>query len=93
MKHAAMVAMMLFAVSVNAGDLFVKDRAGSKITLKETACSIAGWFSKWKNAIVLYQGKTYQACWRLQADSVVVIDSAGDVTPVPAGAFQRETES
>lgn len=91
MKYGVLAfVLMLFAVSSNAA-MVAKDREGNSVTLQETACVSDMWLKEWKAATMFYQGKQYAACWRLQGNTVVVIDSAGDVTPLPMTAFRPET--
>ena len=82
--------LMLFAMSSNAA-MVAKDGSGNSVTLQETACVSDPWLKEWKSATMFYRGKHYAACWRIQGDMVVIIDSAGDVTPLPMGAFKQET--
>ena len=84
------VVLMLFAMSVNAA-MVAKDSAGNSVTLQETACVSDPWLKDWKAATMFYQGKVFAACWRIQGQTVVIIDSAGDVTPIPMTAFRPET--
>ena len=45
--------------------------------------------SKFQAAAMVYNGKSYEACWILTPDgNVVVIDEAGDVTPIPLSMFK-----
>lgn len=91
MKYAVLAAVLvLFSMSAKA-DMIMKDRQGNSITLHEEACTVLPWLEKWKTATFIYQGKVHAACWRFQAGTVVVLDSAGDVTPVPPQAFERAT--
>lgn len=84
------VVMMLFAVQANAA-MVAKDAAGNSVTLQETACVSDPWLKDWKAAVMFFDGKQYAACWRIQGQTVVIIDSAGDVTPIPMTAFRQET--
>ena len=82
--------LAFFAFNVSADDLVVRDAAGNVVKLHETDCK-QPWMKKWKQATFEYEKKRYDACWRLVGSTVVVMDSAGDVTPLPAQAFSKET--
>jgi hypothetical protein len=69
------------------------------VTLFEEPCKDAavikhikpGYAEKFKRAFFMYQGKPFEACWYTVPDKqsrIYVIDSEGDVTPVPMAAFQ-----
>ncbi len=90
MKYVLLAVLVLFAASVNAA-MVAKDGSGNSVTLGETECVAAPWLKDWKTATMFYEGKTYAACWRLQGNLVVVLDSAGDVTPIPMTSFRPET--
>ena len=77
--------------NVWADDLVVRDAAGNVVSLHEAPCTSFAWLKEWKTATFKYEGKSYKACWRLVGSSVVVLDSIGDVTPIPAAAFTKET--
>lgn len=84
------VVLMLFALSVNAA-MVAKDAQGNSVTLQETACVSDPWLKDWKAATMFYQGRVFAACWRLQGNLVIILDSAGDITPIPMTAFRPET--
>lgn len=64
---------------------------GDKITLYDEPCSLQHeWFKGWRKAAFFYEGKLYEACWRRQADGVLIIDAAGDVSAVSLRAFRRD---
>ena len=94
MKWGVLAAvLMLFAMSNPAkADMVAKDRAGNSVTLHEAPCVSAPWLKDWKTATFIYGGKTYAACWRIQNDMVIVLDAAGDVSPLPMTAFKPETK-
>ena len=86
------VLLMLFGLSANA-DMTVKAPDGDSVTLHEEQCATSPWLTEWKSATMIYQGKQYAACWRLQISServpvVVVLDSGGDVTTLPMQVFK-----
>lgn len=43
-----------------------------------------------KKAMMRYEGKDYEACWAEHDGHAIVIDEAGDVTPIPLRAFRNE---
>lgn len=47
-------------------------------------CNAGPWLEKWRTATLLYDGRQFAACWKAHApgdaDELVVLDSAGDVT-------------
>lgn len=91
MKWGVLAAVLvLFAMSAKA-DMVVRDGTGNILTLHNEQCVAAPWLKGWKTATFVYDGKTFAACWREQQGTIVVLDSAGDVTPVPAHLFKRET--
>jgi len=83
--------LMLFSMSSHAG-MVAKDNNGNSVTLHEAPCVSSPWLKDWKTATFIYGGKTYAACWRIQNNMVIVIDSAGDVSPLPMEAFKPETK-
>lgn len=91
MKYGVLfVVLLLFSISSPAA-IVAKDRAGNSVTLHEEACVSSPWLQNWKTATMFYQGKQYAACWRVQGELVIILDSSGDMTPIPMQAFQPET--
>jgi len=82
--------LMLFSLSSYSA-MTARDAEGNAVTLQEAPCTAAPWLKDWKKATMLHQGKLYSACWKLHGNMVVVLDSDGDVTPVPMTAFRQET--
>jgi hypothetical protein len=85
------IVLMLFSLSSHAANMVAVDPNGNRITLSETKCVISPWTTEWRNATFVYQGKTYAACWRIQGNLVIILDSGGDITPVPITNFGPET--
>jgi hypothetical protein len=84
----------MFVFCVQAQTFVARDEAGNSISLINKECKASQWMAKeWKAAVFIYEGKTYQACWRFLGNEVVILDSGGDVTIVPAGAFNKEQET
>ena len=92
--------ILILAIFLGAGivtaawpaETFSATDENGKLTLSNTPCTLGNWFKEWKAAHWLYKGKSYEACWRLQKtmdgrDRIVIIDSAGMVTPVDPRAF------
>lgn len=69
-------------------DMMLKDGSGNSIVLHEGKCTVLSWLKDWRQATMQYRGTMFEACWRIQGDMVVVLDSGGDVTPVPMQAFR-----
>ena len=93
MKAALFSVLMLVSAAAFADNLTARDQAGNYVTLMSDACVVGPWLKEWKTAVFLYKGKQYEACWKLQGTTVVILDSAGEVTPLPAGAFKVEVKS
>lgn len=62
---------------------------GDKLTLTMTPCEHP-WLKDWKVAKWVYQGKVYDACWKLMGDMVMTIDSAGELGQVPKFVFKKD---
>ena len=93
MKSVMFAVLMLFAFDAIAENLVVNDASGNQVTLMSEACTASSWLKDWKLASFLYKGKAYEACWRLQGTTVVILDSGGEVTPLPSGAFRTEVKN
>lgn len=63
----------------------------ARITLYESACG-KDWLNGWRQAAMTYKGKSYDACWMSNGGMVFILDSAGDLTPLPVTAFKRMAE-
>lgn len=61
------------------------------VTLHNEACS-KGWLKGWKKASMTYKGQDYDACWMHNEGVVFILDSAGDLTPLPVNAFKKMAE-
>ena len=85
-----LILMFMYGSTRAAGGLVVRDPSGNSVSLHTGQCSTSPWLKEWKAATMVYQGKRYDACWRLQGSTVVILDSGGDITPVPAQAFKEE---
>lgn len=78
-----------------AADTMSASDQNGKITLSLEPCAASPWLAEWKTASWLYKGKVYAACWRVQkttsgADTVIVLDSDGMVTPIDPRQFKRD---
>jgi len=93
MKWGVLAAvLMLFAMSNPAkADMVMRDQNGNYVRLHTEPCAISPWTKEWKTATFFYEKKQYAACWRLQGETVVVLDSEGDITPLPVRSFRPET--
>ena len=82
--------LLLSAIPVHAATYSFADQGGNMVRLTEEPCpTVSGWM-KLNKAEMKYQGKNYEACWLLIGQTVLVFDSAGDVTPIPLGAFKKD---
>lgn len=76
-------------------DTYSATNPEGKITLTKEPCNLGPWFKDWKAAKWFYQGKDYEACWRVQATQddrrqIVIIDSSGLISSVSPGAFRKD---
>ena len=85
------IALLLFGMNVEAASYQVKDTAGNTVTINDTRCP-ASFLKGWKAGQMVYKGKVYKACWTLNGPLVIVIDSEGEITPVPVESFKPATE-
>lgn len=70
--------------------MVVSDGSGNSIRLTKAPCpNVSGWLSM-SAADMTYEGKKYKACWVMVGNMVLVFDSNGDATPIPAQAFKPE---
>lgn len=83
--------LLLFSVSGVKADMVARDAMGNYAALHKESCVAAPWLKDWKTATVKYEGKMFAACWKMQDGTILVLDSAGDVTPIPVSAFTNET--
>jgi len=92
--HAVLaVVLVLFSMSAKAsGNLVVRDDNGNSATITQEPCVISPWLKDWKQGTLVYGGKTYATCWRLIGETVFILDSAGDVSPIQARYFKPETK-
>jgi len=68
------------------------DGKGNSIRLTKAPCpNVSGWLSM-SAAEMVFEGKQYKACWVMVGTVVLVFDSNGDATPIPAQAFKPETQ-
>lgn len=64
---------------------------GDRIRLLKDACpNVSGWLAM-STAEMVYQGTKYLACWFGMGGNIIILDSNGDGTAIPAQAFQPET--
>jgi len=92
------IALILFVIvmahSANASTLTAKDASGNSVTISDEACTInSPWFKKWRRGTMTYNGKMLDICWRLAGTTVAVIDSEGDITPIPMRFFHNAVEA
>lgn len=61
------------------------------VILHSTECD-KDWLKGWKKASMTYRGKDYDACWMHHEGIVFLLDSSGDLTPIPVNAFKKMAE-
>ena len=68
---------------------------GDRMRAFNEPCALAtGWLAKGlKRAEIVYQGKTYAACWTIVDRTVVFFDEAGDVSRAPMAVFSKDLEA
>lgn len=104
-RYSAVIALAaILAAPVHASDTLVyADGQGNVLTLLKTPCTnkalehvLPQHKSIAKTAIVLYQGKTYDACWAItpQMPGVVqFIDEENEGNVIPLDAFSAPAKS
>lgn len=102
LRRIACGAIVLFVVACTAtyytkahaadSATLVAEIEGNKLFLFHEPCSLGGWFTKWKKARWDYEGKSFEACWRLQLGPdglyVETVDANGDAGSVPTPFFK-----
>lgn len=68
----------------------MKDAHGNSVTLLDEPCYEAPPWLGWRKARMVYRAQTYEACWRVFGNTVLILDSAGDSSPVPVSAFKKD---
>lgn len=70
--------------------MIAKGRNGDYVRLTKDACpNTSGWLVM-SSARMIYQGKEYRACWFMMGQYIIVVDSNGDASAIPAEAFRPE---
>ena len=87
-----LLSVLLLALPVHAYTLTARDSTGNYIVITDKACKLE-WLKDWKEASFFYQGKSYEACWEIKGDKVVILDSGGDLTVVPVQMFAKENKT
>ncbi len=63
---------------------------GDRVRLTSEPCpNVSGWLAM-STAEMLYKGVKYLACWFPLGQHVIILDSNGDASAVPAQAFRPE---
>lgn len=83
--------LFLICFPVNAG-MVARDDRGNVARLREAPCKVHAWLKNFYEAEVVYNGKTYAACCGRIGSVILVIDEAGDLSPIPISAFEKELE-
>ena len=86
----AIAGAMVFSGRAFADTYTLRDEAGSVVRLLEEPCEGPPAWLGLRKATVLYHGKDYDACWVGVGQVVVVFDSNGDATPIPAAQFTKD---
>lgn len=94
---AAMVAGMAYCSMASADEpnvTFVAEVGENKLFIFPEPCTLGGWFEKWRKARWVFDGQSFEACWKLQRDhegniQVHTVDAAGDAGSVPVGYFKK----
>lgn len=89
------LALAMLLAPLYAADTYSASDENGKLTLTKEPCAQHPWLKEWKLARWFFQGKPYEACWNVQptrtgGQMVVVIDSAGVVTPLPPQIFRMD---
>ena len=88
------VMLMAQCSAARASSLTAQDQAGNSVTLTDQSCQIKSpWFANWHSGTMTYQGKLLEICWTMRGTNVVVIDSDGEITPIPLRVFHNAVES
>lgn len=86
----AVLVTTVYATGAYADTYSVKAQNGDSITLMDTPCTQGEWFKLWKAARFVYQGRSFEACWRVEDTMVLVLDAEGDLSSVPMQAFSKD---
>lgn len=90
---AGLIGCVFWASPAHATTYSAQDSRGNKVTLSDEKCASGlAWLEQWRKADMFYEGKEYQACWRVVGDYVFVIDSAGDISPIRKEVFAKDQE-
>lgn len=72
---------------------FVAEAGDNKLFIFPDPCPLGGWFEKWKKARWVFNGQSFEACWRIQRDGdglyVHTVDAAGDAGVMPVDLFKK----
>lgn len=74
---------------------YVAEMGENKLFIFAEPCALGGWFTTWRKARWLFQGKSFESCWKLQRNAdgdlyVHTVDTSGDAGMVPLGAFRKQ---
>lgn len=87
-----LLALLLIALPANAESYTAKDSRGNSVTITDKPCGLP-WFTGWQKAVMRFEGKNYEACWRTKGASIVVFDSDGDISSIPVSMFEKDAET
>lgn len=66
---------------------------GSYVRIKDEPCHNAPDWLDLRLAEMRYQGKEFKACWFRLGNFIVVLDESKDKSPIPIGAFKKDTRT
>ena len=91
---ALVIGLAAFSGKAQGETYILRDQQGNHVMLQQTPCKMP-WLSKWFEASMVFQEKPYAACWKLMGDgnTVMVLDSTGDLTALPLQAFRKAVQS
>lgn len=70
--------------------MVTRDASGNSVRLNTKRCSYTSGWLDLRSGSMIYQGKSYEACWTMVGDTVLIFDSAGDISAMPASQFRRD---
>lgn len=73
---------------------YVANVGQNQLFILPEPCQLGGWFAKWRKARWLFNGQTFDACWKLEREAtgglvVKTVDDAGDTGSIPLAMFKQ----
>lgn len=76
--------------------VYVAHIGSNRLSLFQDACALGDWFATWKKAQWFYQGRNFDACWKIQRDAddlyVYTVDANGDAGSIPLAMFHKDED-